>query len=342
MKIIEILPELDIGGVERHVIDLSNELTRRGHKILVVSAGGQMQKQLSTSVEHRCLPVHKKNPFTGYFCARKISKWVKNDGWQIIHAHSRVPAWIAMWVSSMANIPFIVTAHADFSTKTHWIYQPYRKAAVAICVSEAVREGMKDCFCDNTKVITNGLDVPMVRRMKRTEPTARFLFVGRLSRIKGIQDVLAAMPQDIDWAFDIVGDGPMADELKELAQELNISNKVNFHGFSDKTDEYMAQSSCLLFPSHEEGFGLVLARAAQIGLPFIASNIASVATMTGTTNGLLQPGDVNMWHDAIVDFIKTRHAKASIPLENIPTLAKMVDHIEKIYSGMIKSKGSRK
>jgi glycosyltransferase involved in cell wall biosynthesis len=342
MKIIEILPELDIGGVERHVIDLSNELARRGHKILVVSAGGQMQKQLSANVEHRCLPVHKKNPFTGYFCARKISKWVKNEGWQIIHAHSRVPAWIAMWVSSMTKIPFVVTAHADFSTKTHWIYKPYRKAAVTICVSEAVRAGMSDCFYGNTKIITNGLDMPMVKLMKPTEPPVKFLFIGRLSKIKGIQDVLAAMPQDVDWTLDIVGDGSMADELKKLAKELNISDKVNFHGFSDKTDEYMAQSSCLLFPSHEEGFGLVLARAAQIGLPFIASNIASVAAMTGTTNGLLPPGDVNIWHDAIVDFIKTGQAKASIPLKNIPTLAKMVDNNEKIYRGLINGKGPRK
>ena len=51
MKIIEILPELDIGGVERHVIDLTSELARRGHQILVVSAGGKMQKQLSPQVK---------------------------------------------------------------------------------------------------------------------------------------------------------------------------------------------------------------------------------------------------------------------------------------------------
>jgi glycosyltransferase involved in cell wall biosynthesis len=342
MKIIEILPELDIGGVERHVIDLSNELARRGHKILVVSAGGQMQKQLSAAVEHRCLPVHKKNPFTGYFCACKISKWVKNEGWQIIHAHSRVPAWIAMWVSSMANIPFVVTAHVDFGTKTHWIYKPYRKAAITICVSEAVREGMKDCFYDNTQVVINGLDEPKVNWVRPKEPPVKLLFVGRLSYVKGVQDVLRAMPADMNWTFDIVGDGPMADELKKLAKELNISDKVNFHGFSDKTDEYMAQSSCLLFPSREEGFGLVLARAAQIGLPFIASNISPFVELTGTSQGLLPPGNINMWHDAIIDFITTGQSKVSIPLKNIPTLSRMVDNDEKIYSDLINHRGITK
>lgn len=60
MRIIEVLPELDIGGVERHVIDLANELAERGHDIVVISAGGKMQCQLSQKVSHLCLPVHKK------------------------------------------------------------------------------------------------------------------------------------------------------------------------------------------------------------------------------------------------------------------------------------------
>ena len=53
MKIIQVLPELDIGGVERHVIDLSNELAERGHDVMVISNGGQMQGQLSGKVTHR-------------------------------------------------------------------------------------------------------------------------------------------------------------------------------------------------------------------------------------------------------------------------------------------------
>ena len=62
MKIIEILPELDIGGVERHVIDLTKELALRGHDVLVISAGGKMQCQLSEKIAHLDMPVHKKIP----------------------------------------------------------------------------------------------------------------------------------------------------------------------------------------------------------------------------------------------------------------------------------------
>ncbi|MDD4704948.1 MAG: glycosyltransferase, partial [Synergistaceae bacterium] len=90
MKIIQVLPELDIGGVERHVIDLSNELAERGHDVMVISNGGQMQGQLSGKVTHRKLPVHKKNPITAMGCSVKISSWIRKEGWQLIHAHSRV------------------------------------------------------------------------------------------------------------------------------------------------------------------------------------------------------------------------------------------------------------
>ena len=60
MKIVHILPELQIGGVERHVIDLSNELVKKGHEVMVISAGGQMERQLDPKVLVRHLPVHKK------------------------------------------------------------------------------------------------------------------------------------------------------------------------------------------------------------------------------------------------------------------------------------------
>ena len=331
MKIIEILPELDIGGVERHVIDLSSELAERGHKILVVSAGGKMQCQLSPKVEHRTLSVQKKNPFAGYLCARKIAGWVKSEGWQILHAHSRVPAWIAEWASHMAGVPYIVTAHVVFGNKSPWIYRPYRDAARVICVSKAVQDGMKDCFYDNTQVIVNGLDEPKYKWSRPKEPPVKFLFVGRLSPVKGLQDALKAMPKDLDWTLDVLGDGPMRKELEDLSASLGLSAKVKFHGYSDQADKYMAESSCLLFPSYTEGMPLTLARAVQIGIPVIASNIPPVAEMAGSEEGLFTPGDLQKMSLMIKEFIENGKSSVTIPLKNIPTLKQMTDEDVRIY-----------
>ena len=331
MKIIEILPELDMGGVERHVIDLANTLAEKGHEVAVVSNGGRMECQLSDKVNHICLPVHKKNIFTGYSCAKKLAEIVNEKGYELIHAHSRVPAWIAMWVASMTGIALVVTAHSDFSTKTKWIYKPYRKAGKTICVSAAVQEGMKECFFDNTKVILNGLDTPAVSWKKPEGSVTKFLFVGRLTKIKGVDDILNAMPKEREWTLDVLGDGPVREELENQVLELGLTDRVTFHGYSDKADEFMAKASCLLFPSHTEGMGLVLARAAQIGLPFISSDLPPIRYMAGTRDGLIAPGDIPSWSKAINEFIDTGKAKVKIPLSNIPTLEKMVNETEAVY-----------
>ena len=347
MKIAEILPELDIGGVERHVIDLSNELSKRGHEITVISAGGKMACQLSGAVRHIDMPVHKKNPALCFICAGKIAELVREQGIQLLHAHSRVPAWIARIASKKAGVPYIVTAHVDFGNKSRWIYAPYRSASCVICVSEAVQEAMKDCFYENTRVVLNGLDEPKVSwTPENLHGPVRFLFVGRLSPVKGLQDVLAALPQEGDWSLDVVGDGPMRQELENITSSRGLGSKVTFHGYSDKADEFMAHASCLLFPSYTEGMPLTLARAVQIGIPVIASDIAPVAEMAGGNEDLLSPGDIDAWHAAVSDFIETRSAKLKIPAENVPTLEKMVGEDEAIYREMIgeyaKAKGCQR
>lgn len=332
MKIIEILPELDIGGVERHVIDLANELASRGHEITVISAGGKMKEQLSPAVRHIEMPVHRKNPFTILSCARKLAALARAEKTDVIHAHSRVPAWIARRVSRLSGVPYIVTAHVVFGNKSPWIYAPYRDAARVICVSKAVQEGMKNCFCDNTVVVLNGLDEPKARRSaENPEGTVKFLFVGRLSPVKGLHDALRAMPEDMEWTLDVVGDGPMRAELEKITKERGFESRVTFHGYSDKADGFMARASCLLFPSYTEGMPLTLARAVQIGLPVIASDIPPVAEMAGGSENLLPPGDLPAWRKAISDFITRREARLHIPLSSVPTLAAMADADERIY-----------
>lgn len=335
MKIIEILPELDMGGVERHVIDLSNELAERGHGVLVISAGGKMQNQLSDKVEHRILNVNKKNLFTGFFCTKKIASWIKNEGWQIVHAHSRVPAFIAWWASSMARIPWLYTAHACYSLNAGLM--PLKHADAVICVSDTVQRHLKNYLPSYNLVVLNALPTPEVLWTPKSNEIIKFLFVGRLTKIKGLQVVIEALGRITrkNWTLDVLGDGPMKEELEKLSESFKIRNKIMFHGYSDQVDMFMASSSCLLFPSYIEGYGLTLARAVQIGLPVIASDIATVVEMAGETQGLLPPGDIEAWCKALIEFIDTGKTKTNIPLSNISTMDKMVDANESIYRELL-------
>ncbi len=335
MKILHILPELQIGGVERHVIDLANELNARGHETMVVSAGGRMEEQLDKGVRILHLPVHKKNPFTGYYCALKIAHLVREQKFDVIHAHSRVPAWIAMWASRMSGVPYVVTAHSVFNTRTHWIYKPYRDAARVICVSETVRQQMKGCFYDNTVVVFNGVNNTGAKWNPSNRQKNRFLFVGRITTLKGLQDILEALPVGLQWTLDVVGDGPQRVMCQEICVKRGIQEQVKFYGFRSDVEQFMFNASCLLFPSHYEGLGLVAAQAALIGLPILASDIPAVAELKGGHDQLIEPGNIMAWEKALRAFILSENDPCFFSVERIPTLNDMVVKTCSVYENTL-------
>ena len=342
MKMIHILPELEEGGVERHVLWLSEELSARGHEVLVVSAGGKMLPLLAPGVSHRSLPVHKKNPILVFLCARRLARLAGQEGWQLFHAHSRVPAWIAYWASRMAGRPLVVTAHVVFGNQSRWIYRPYRKADRVLCVSAAVEDGMQRCFSDNTRVVLNGMPPAESVWQRPEHGPCRLLFIGRLAASKGIQDIIEILPLlEGSWTLDIVGDGPLFPHLRGRIEALGLSDRVFLHGFRDDTDDWLARCSCLLFPSYTEGMPLTLARAVQMEVPVLASDIPPVAEMAGSRTGLLHPGESAVWLEAIQKFLNDHVPPTRFPTENIPTIKTMTDEVEKTYFSLIANRLDR-
>ncbi|QTX33440.1 glycosyltransferase family 4 protein [Aminithiophilus ramosus] len=298
MKIVQIVPEFDEGGVERHVLWLSRELVLLGHDVLLVTAGGKLETELPPAVPVRHLPVERKNLLTGFFCALRLARWARTEGWQLFHAHSRVPAWIAWWASSLSGRPWIVTAHALYSLNGG--IAPFRRADGAVCVSEAVRRHLGGRLPERTVVIPNGL--PPARRGWAGEgfpANPRFLFVGRLTRLKGLDVVLEALSGLLNrpWSLDVVGDGPQREEFEALARSLGVSERVFFAGFRDDVEAWMAQAGCLVFPSHHEGMGLVALEAIRMGLPLVASDLEALRPLA--SGGLVPPGDVEAWREAL-------------------------------------------
>ena len=339
LKIYEVLPELEIGGVERFVVDMSNALADLGHDVTVVSNGGQMEGQLNDKVKILHLPVHSKNPFKIIFTARKLARIIaKNGGCDLLHAHSRVPAWICQIAAKKLRVPFVVTAHVVFGTQKRWIYTPYRKADGLVCVSQAVKDGMSRCFDGKGLVITNGLSEPNVHwDNSNLDGKARFLFVGRLSNVKGLQDALQAfslLPNNLEWSLTVVGEGPARTEWGKIVYDNNLTDKVTFLGYKQNPDDYMASHSCLLFPSYTEGLPLTLARAIQIGIPVIASDIAPVTELADNSTGLLTPGNINEWKTAIENFIKTKQTPKIFSANAVPTFDGMLAKYLEIYNSL--------
>ena len=336
MRILHILPELEEGGVERHVLMLSGQQKKEGHDVFVVSAGGKLVSQFTNGVKHFRFPVHRKNPITGVLCAVRLNLLVRRNAIDVIHAHSRVPAWIAMFTSRFSNTPYIVTAHAYFSTQVRWIYIPYRQASRVICVSKSVKRSMKNCFAENTVVIRNGMPVVNSLWKGSGDATVKFLFVGRLTQLKGLQDIIKILPElHGDWRLDVIGDGPLRIQLEEMVKSFGLNERVLFHGFLNDPDAWMERSDCLLFPSYIEGMPLTLARAIQIGLPVIASDIEPISELSLGNKGLVKPGDLESWVNALEGFLATKHSPADFDRNAIPTIQQMTKEVLKVYRAAI-------
>ncbi len=96
MNILQILPELNVGGVEAGTLELTRHLVRLGHKAVVVSSGGELLKELeSFGAIHYQLPVHRKSVLTMIKMIPRLTEIIKKEKIDIVHARSRVPAWIA-------------------------------------------------------------------------------------------------------------------------------------------------------------------------------------------------------------------------------------------------------
>jgi glycosyltransferase involved in cell wall biosynthesis len=338
MKIIQILPELEEGGAERHVLWLSNEFARKGHKVMVISAGGKLVSDFEPSVVHWKLPVHLKNPLTAAYCAVKIATRAVREGWEVLHAHSRVPVWIAWWASCLSGIPWVFTAH-DRYKKNYAIY-PFRYAKAAICVSNSVCSHLEGFLPDRAHVVYNGLPKDYGKWQKKDgELPMRFLFLGRLTRRKGFDVALKALGElkDYSWELDVVGDGTFRTVLESISRELGIEKRVHFHGFRDDTEEWMKRCDCLLFPSLDEGMGLVLMQAVYMGVPVLASDIAPVRELAVGDGNLVPPGDVEAWRKRIKIVLEKEEVFSYFDAKKVFTVKEAALRIEKVYTEVFKN-----
>jgi len=93
-KILQVLPELESGGVERGVVDIASYGKRNGVEVLVASSGGKLVKVLEDNkVKHVKMNLKTKNPFKIILNIFKLKKLIKHENIKIVHARSRAPAW---------------------------------------------------------------------------------------------------------------------------------------------------------------------------------------------------------------------------------------------------------
>ena len=366
ITILQVLPDLNSGGVERGTLEVNKHLANNGHRTIVLSNGGKMVKELREDKgEHFKLGVGKKNIFV-IFTVFKLINFIKINKIDIVHARSRLPAWICFLAINLIkknNRPiFITTVHGPYSV--NFYSSIMTKGEKVIVVSEMIREYvLKNYKIDRKKLILNYRGVSdkifaynykapqnWLKKWHKDFPQTRNKIIltlpGRITRWKGQDDFLIVLKGIIKKYPNvhglIVGDEvknlKFTKELKALVIEHGLNQNISFVGNRKDIKEIMSISRIVFSLSKEpEAFGRISLESLSLGIPVIAYSHGGVKEqlIKLLPKGLIKVGKIN---DVVNLALRWITEPPKIKKNNFFTLEKMLKKTLDLYNKMIKEK----
>ncbi len=324
IRILQLLPALNEGGVELGTLQLATYLQKHHIYNMVASNGGRQVSALKKEkVPHITLSLHTKNPFKILLNAYKLTLIIKKFRLTHLHARSRAPAWSAYIACAFfnkfnknAHVIFLTTFHGTYSAKTkikRWYNSVMLKGDIIIANSAFVKNHIittygaqkapihivlrgNDPLIFNKKTITEKKVAAFRKSVKANKTTPLILMVGRLTRWKGQTVLLTALAKmkDKPWVAVIAGGAKnpaYLEELKSIAKNAHIANRVHFLGSRNDTPLLYTAADIAVSASIEpEAFGRVAIEAQAMATPIIATaHGGSLETVIHEKTGFLIP-----------------------------------------------------
>jgi glycosyltransferase involved in cell wall biosynthesis len=311
-----------VGGLFRHVCDLTAELARRGHAVGAVCDAGPSDELTSRRLKrleqhlalglHR-MPMSRQLGFADLAAYRGIRNLVDTLGVGIIHGHGAKGGAYARLVGRSCKragrkVACLYTPHGGSlhyapSSGAGRLYMALQRTlarttdAVIFESAYAARRyaaqvGTVNC---TVRTIPNGLHAEDFEPLAPSAAAADFLFVGELRHLKGLDVMLEALARVHavrPVRATVVGDGPDAVALKALAIQLGLGEVVSFVGALPATEAFRL-GRALIVPSRAESLPYVVLEAAAAGLPILATAVGGIPEIVAATDtGLVAAEDV--------------------------------------------------
>ena len=360
MKILQILPELNIGGVERGVCDLSKALVEQGHQSFVISNGGKLESSLVASGgKHISMPVHIKR-FKTLKLAKELYEVILDVNPDIIHVRSRMPAWVTYHALKKFknNKPVHVsTFHGLYS------FPIYSKVMAnvdhVISISNTVEDYIKTTYKvpdEKITVIPRGCDLsefnqePLDQSWKdewykefpQTLNKKIIMLPARITKWKGVDDFINLINLIDDESIHGIVVGPVSKskqkffkKLQSKVQKLNLETKITFCGSrSDIVNVYKFADIVYNLSKTPEPFGRTTIEAASVGTKIMGWDHGGTKEILSELfpDGLVKLEDIQALKEKTLELLSDDDKK---PKPNTFTSERMINSTLEVYRSLL-------
>ena len=298
--ILQVLPALRTGGVERGAIDVALAVKKNGWISIVASFGGPLVKELERAgIKHIKLPLNSKNPWIIHKNANSIASAIYDNQIDIVHARSRAPAWSAYYAAKRMKVHYITTFHGTYNSQ-NFLKKAYNSImirgehviSISSFISNHIKLNYKKSHC---KIITipRGIDLEYYNPIKVShqrivnlskiwrlpDGVPVIMLPGRLTRWKGHKILIEALSMLGGYNFrclfvgDVQNNIIYENELKALIKNKKLESVVHIVGHcKDMPAAYMLADVVVSPSTDPEAFGRVSVEAQAMGCVVIASN----------------------------------------------------------------------
>jgi glycosyltransferase involved in cell wall biosynthesis len=325
LTVLQVLPALQSGGVERGTLEVGKYLVEHGHRSIVISAGGRMVEQLEREgSEHLAWDIGRKSLWTLRFIPR-LRHFLLENKVDILHARSRMPAWICYlaWkgMDPATRPRFVTTVHGLYSVNAYSAVMT--KGERIIAVSETVRDYILRNYprvpAERIVVIARGIDPAEYPHGYRPSPEwlaawqAQYpqlagkkllTLPGRITRLKGHEDfieLVARLKEQGEPVHGLIVGGASRnkrrylDELRQKIRAAGLEPDITLTGQRADLREIMAVSDIVFsLSSQPESFGRTTLEALSMGVPVIGYNHGGVGEQLAAvlSEGAVPSGDI--------------------------------------------------
>jgi len=368
LRVLQLLPSLNAGGVERGTLEISRALVEAGHESIVVSAGGQLTKELfAHGAEHIELAIGKKS-LSVIFLIWPLRNILMMNNVDIVHVRSRLPAWLLhltmMFIPTNTRPKIVSTVHGLYSVSKY--SEIMTKGDKIIAVSNTTEKYIHDNYpsCPKNKIAVIPRGVSQVEfsvdykppedwktsffaQFPEAENKILLTLPGRLTRLKGHRKFIKLIDElrskNINVHGLIVGaEDPRrrgyANEIKAFIHQRKLSIAISLTGNrNDITDIYSISSIVFSLSEKPESFGRTVAEALNMSTPVVALKHGGAGELLKEAYPAgLVPLDIGA-SELAVKVIAILESVPDINIKSIPTLDDMTSKTINLYRNVVGS-----